>query len=404
LQLIQSGRKIDGMFELYDEPARRSLFFARYEAAQMGSPVIETEHLLLGILRDRVPLIERLLGSANVSAHTITQSVQERAGPQMPLADMSVEIPFSKATKRVLEYAAEESSRLLHSHIGVEHLLLGLLRHEEGLAAEILRENGLHLASVREALVMQLSTTLPPPRAIARMLSAHHEHLLRLRVARSSRASHEGPTISSTLRSISGDGFSLRGLIAWAYRVDGAHIDLPAELDVEDLRYSVELDLIGGETWPAIDRLLQSGIERHFKIRITRETKAVDVFTMTTHDGPSPGRRTQSDDVGFAASFASFSTLDFNAVAGDEPHHGLRSIGPISMSGTTMSGFGGTLEEFLGRPVIDETGLTETYDIELQGEYTDSEALISALGDQLGLILTKGRRDMTRLVVRRADE
>jgi uncharacterized protein (TIGR03435 family) len=74
------------------------------------------------------------------------------------------------------------------------------------------------------------------------------------------------------------------------------------------------------------------------------------------------------------------------------------------MSGTTMSGFGGTLEEFLGRPVIDETGLTETCDIELQGEYTDSEALISALGDQLGLILTEGRRDMTRLVVRRADE
>ena len=392
------------MFELYDEPARRSLFFARYEAAQMGALTIETEHLLLGILREREPLIERLLGSANVSAHTIGQSVQERAGRQIPLADKSVEIPFSKATKRVLEYAAEESSRLLHSHIGVEHLLLGLLCHEEGLAAEVLTKNGLHLSSIREALVMQLSTTLPPPRAVARMLSAHHEHLVRLRVVLSSRASHEGPTTSSTLRSISGDGFSLRELIAWAYRVDGANIDLPAELNAEDLRYSVGLDLIGGESWPAIDRLLQTGIERHFKIRITRETTAVDVFTMTTHDGPSPGRRTQSDDVGVAGSFASFSTLDFSAVGGDEPRQGLHSIGPISMSGTTMSGFGGTLEEFLGRPVIDETGLTEICDIDLQGEYTDSEALISALGDQLGLILTEGRRDMTRLVVRRADE
>ena len=186
--------------------------------------------------------------------------------------------------------------------------------------------------------------------------------------------------------------------------MDGADIDLPAELNAEDLRYGVGLDLIGGESWPAIDRLLQAGIERHFKIRITRETTAVDVFTMTTHDGPSPGRRTQSDDVEVAGSFASFSTLDFSAVGGDEPRQGLHSIGPIFMSGTTMSGFGETLEEFLGRPVIDETGLAAMCAIELQGELHGFGSADLSARRQLGLILTEGRRDMTRLVVRRADE
>jgi uncharacterized protein (TIGR03435 family) len=67
---------------------------------------------------------------------------------------------------------------------------------------------------------------------------------------------------------------------------------------------------------------------------------------------------------------------------------GIRSIGPISMSGATLSELVNALEEFLGRTVIDHTGLSGTFDIRLQGEYHDADTLITALRDQLGLVLT----------------
>ncbi len=76
--------------------------------------------------------------------------------PAGPL-DTSVEIPFSKDSKHVLQYTGEESDRLLHHHIGLEHLLLGLLRHERGVAWDVLQEKGLNLTAVREALVIYVS-------------------------------------------------------------------------------------------------------------------------------------------------------------------------------------------------------------------------------------------------------
>ena len=122
------------MFERYNEPARRSLFFSRYEAAILSSLTIETEHLLLGILKDRNPLIAHLVGGQQ-SADAIRSLTYKRAGqPGAPL-DTSVEIPFSTDVKRALQYAAEEADRLLHGHIGPEHLLLGVLRLDAGSPA-----------------------------------------------------------------------------------------------------------------------------------------------------------------------------------------------------------------------------------------------------------------------------
>jgi hypothetical protein len=154
------------MFERYNEPARRALFFARYEASQLGSVSIETKHLLLGILKDRDPLIAHLVGGSQ-SADAIRRLVYERAAqPGSPL-DTSVELPFSKDAKRALQCAAEEATRLLHGHIGPEHLLLGLLRHEQGFALEILKERGLALSPVREALVLHVNANMSPPPEIA---------------------------------------------------------------------------------------------------------------------------------------------------------------------------------------------------------------------------------------------
>jgi hypothetical protein len=159
------------MFERYNEPARRLLFFARYEASVLGSRVIGTEHLLLGVLKEREPLITELLGTANVTADALRQIIYARAGASAAPLDVSVEIPFNRDAKDVLQYAAQEADRLLHGHIGPEHLLLGLLRLEQGLACEILREHGLSLTSIREALVIHVSANSPPPPDIAGMLA-----------------------------------------------------------------------------------------------------------------------------------------------------------------------------------------------------------------------------------------
>jgi hypothetical protein len=208
---------------------------------------------------------------------------------------MSVEIPFTTDSKRALQYSAEEADRLLHRHIGCEHLLLGLLRLEQGLAWEILNERGLALASVRDALVVHVSATSPPPFEIARFLFPDHE-------------------------------------------------------------------------------------------RVPRSTP---VYLMTALDGPSPGRHAATDDGGVSGSHASFSSIGFSTPDDDAPDRPLRSIGPISMSGTTLSAFAQVLEGFLGRPVLDDTGLAGTFDIQLQGQYDDHDALIAALRDQLGLVLNR---------------
>ena len=108
------------MFERYTESARRSLFFARYEASQFGSASIETEHMLLGLLREGglTPVL------ASVPVERIRREVESRVAVREKLPT-SMEIPFSEGTKRALGFGAEEADRLLHAHIGSEHLLLG---------------------------------------------------------------------------------------------------------------------------------------------------------------------------------------------------------------------------------------------------------------------------------------
>src|SRR5579859_5374870 len=138
------------MFERYTEKARRVIFFARYEASQFGSPYIETEHLLLGLLREDKALTNRFLRS-----HASIESIRKQIEGRTTIRDKvstSVDLPLSLECKRVLAYAAEEAERLAHKHIGTEHLLLGLLREDKSFAAEILHERGLRLSTLRDEL------------------------------------------------------------------------------------------------------------------------------------------------------------------------------------------------------------------------------------------------------------
>ena len=149
------------MFERYTERARRVLFFARYEASQLGSISNETEHLLLGLIREGKGLTSRLFSRSHISLESIRKEIEGRTIFREKVST-SVEIHFSTETKRVLQQASEEADRLLHNYIGTEHLLLGLLREERSVASSILSEKGMRLNSVREDIVQLLNekTTL----------------------------------------------------------------------------------------------------------------------------------------------------------------------------------------------------------------------------------------------------
>jgi hypothetical protein len=133
------------MFERYTEKARRVIFFSRYEASQYGSPYIETEHLLLGLLREN-KFLYRWLPKSN--PETIRKCVDEHITKQPPTLT-SVDLPLSAASKRILKFAMDEADAFSHKHIGTGHLFLGMLDESGCLADKILRGAGADPESVR---------------------------------------------------------------------------------------------------------------------------------------------------------------------------------------------------------------------------------------------------------------
>ena len=152
------------MFERYTERARRVLFFARYEASQGGSISIETEHLLLGLIREGKGLTSRIFARSHLYLENIRKEIESRSVFREKIST-SVEIPFSAETKRVLRHAVEEADRLRHNHMGTEHLLLGILCEERSVAASILLEKGMRLNAVREDVVQLVNEKTMPVRA-----------------------------------------------------------------------------------------------------------------------------------------------------------------------------------------------------------------------------------------------
>ena len=148
------------MFEKYTEKARRVIFFARYEASQYGSPYIETEHLLLGLLREDKALANRFLRT-----HGTIESIRKEIEARITIRERistSVDVPLSQECKRiVMNHAIEEAERLNHKHVGTEHLLLGILREEKCFAAETLQERGLRLSALREELSRTAGEKVP---------------------------------------------------------------------------------------------------------------------------------------------------------------------------------------------------------------------------------------------------
>lgn len=143
------------MFERYTEKARRVVFFARYEALQYGSQVISPEHILLGLMREDKSLSAKFFPFRhNLTVDTIRREIEERIVLRERIPQ-SAELHLAPETKKILALTKEESERLGSRQIGVEHILLGILREDNSIASEILYQHGVRLHTVREKIAHQ---------------------------------------------------------------------------------------------------------------------------------------------------------------------------------------------------------------------------------------------------------
>jgi len=140
------------MFEKYNEKARRALFFARYEASKLGSRVIESEHILLGILREGEETVSEIFRRFQVKPEDIRREIEgERVFVER--ISSTAELPLSEESKKILAYASHEAESMLHATVGSEHLLIGILRVEGCTAMRILAQHGFDVYTVREEVL-----------------------------------------------------------------------------------------------------------------------------------------------------------------------------------------------------------------------------------------------------------
>ncbi len=151
-------RQPKGMFQRFTDRARRAVHLAQEEARLLRHNYVGTEHLLLGLLYEGEGVAAKTLGSLGISLEAVRAQVEQIIGhgPTTPTGH----IPFTPRAKKVLELSLREALQLGHHYIGTEHLLLGLLREGEGVAAQVLARLGADHARVREA-VLELLTHQP---------------------------------------------------------------------------------------------------------------------------------------------------------------------------------------------------------------------------------------------------
>jgi len=140
------------MFEKFTEKGRKIILYAREEAEKRNSEFLDTEHLLLAILREEDSIPIAILKKIGIQPENIRYEIEKRISSETNLLTYG-EIPFSPKAKKVLEYAIEEARLLGHPYIGSEHLFLGLIKEEEGIAGKVLRSFGINLLGARQLTI-----------------------------------------------------------------------------------------------------------------------------------------------------------------------------------------------------------------------------------------------------------
>lgn len=141
------------MFEKFTERARKVMSLGRQEAQRLNSEFIGTEHMLLGIVQEGGGLAARVLKGMNVSLDRLKEQVEKLLPPSTSPVRTLGQLPFSPRAKHVIELAGDTASQLGHDVIGTEHLLLGLLKEQEGIAAQVLIGLGLKTDEVLDTVL-----------------------------------------------------------------------------------------------------------------------------------------------------------------------------------------------------------------------------------------------------------
>jgi ATP-dependent Clp protease ATP-binding subunit ClpC len=146
----------NAVFEKFTDRARRVVVWAQEEAGTLKHDFIGTEHILLGLLREGEGVAAKALESLGISLEAVRERVEE-AVPPGQYARPRGHIPFTPRAKKVLELSLSEAKVLGHRYIGTEHILLGLLREGDGVAAQVLTALGADLDGVRERVIQLLA-------------------------------------------------------------------------------------------------------------------------------------------------------------------------------------------------------------------------------------------------------
>jgi ATP-dependent Clp protease ATP-binding subunit ClpA len=151
------------MFERFTDRARQTVVLAQEEARRLGHNYIGTEHLLLGLLREGEGVAAQAIGRMGISLADVRSDVVRIIGELSEAP--SGHIPFTPRSKKVLELSLREAMQLGHNYIGTEHILLGLVREGEGVAAQVLVARGADLKRVRATVLEELQNITPGSRA-----------------------------------------------------------------------------------------------------------------------------------------------------------------------------------------------------------------------------------------------
>lgn len=148
----QEPTKVYSMFDRFTDRAKKVMSFARQEAMKFNHEYIGTEHVLLGLVQEGSGVAANVLKNMSIDLEKIRHEVEKivKTGPSMVTMG---QLPFTPRAKKVLELSLEEASQLSHNYIGTEHLLLGLIRENEGIAAQVLMNLGIKLDEVREEVL-----------------------------------------------------------------------------------------------------------------------------------------------------------------------------------------------------------------------------------------------------------
>lgn len=145
----------------FTERVRKVLAMAREEAARLHHEYVGTEHILLGLIREGEGVAAAVLQNLSVDLEEVQQKIEETVKKGKAAQTTGPDLPYTSRAKKVLELAMGEARELNHSYVGTEHLLLGLLREEKGIAAQVLTDAGVNLEAARAETLRLLGTEMP---------------------------------------------------------------------------------------------------------------------------------------------------------------------------------------------------------------------------------------------------